>query len=210
MKDIAVQRKEAAEILDNAKPACAIKRVIDTRLGNEVGDQVWHAAAVRLAEIKSGYSAFTKAEERHIRGIFNAAAIYLALREHCPDNALEIVENGMAAYAKEAAKTYQRLVRLPLGRTIFLKAFALGAKKMFGASAGFSQEFHCSDMKSVRFDVLECPYVKYTKALGCPEIAHIFCNNDVYAYGYLEGIAFERTQTLGTGGSKCDFYLHKF
>lgn len=29
---------------------------------------------------------------------------------------------------------------------------------------------------------------------------------EVYAYGYLKGIRFTRTETLGIGGNKCDFY----
>jgi hypothetical protein len=32
-------------------------------------------------------------------------------------------------------------------------------------------------------------------------------DNDIYAYGYLNGIRFTRTETIGTGGSKCDFGL---
>ena len=32
-------------------------------------------------------------------------------------------------------------------------------------------------------------------------------DNDIYAYGYLNGIRFTRTETIGTGGSKCNFWL---
>ena len=38
---------------------------------------------------------------------------------------------------------------------------------------------------------------------------NIFCNNDIYAYGSLDGIQFLRVQTLGTGGEKCDFLLKR-
>ncbi|MBQ8603343.1 MAG: L-2-amino-thiazoline-4-carboxylic acid hydrolase [Oscillospiraceae bacterium] len=36
-------------------------------------------------------------------------------------------------------------------------------------------------------------------------MTHNFCDSDIYCYGNLPGIKFERTQTLGTGGSCCDF-----
>lgn len=200
---------EAMTILEKSKPALTIKNTMCSVLGDKAGCKVWNNAAVRLAEIKSKYSEFSKDEQTHIKGIFNASALYLALKEYSPDRALEIMENGMAVYAKQTAKTFQNMVRMPFGKMIFLKGFAFGAKKMFGESAGFKQKFHHSDSNSLRFDVLECPYVKYTTELGCSEIAHIFCDNDVYAYGYLDGIEFERTQTLGKNGEKCDFYLYK-
>ncbi len=33
--------------------------------------------------------------------------------------------------------------------------------------------------------------------------------SDEYVYGNLDAFAFERTQTLATGGEKCDFCLRK-
>ena len=200
---------EAMMILEKSKPACTIKITICSMLGNEAGNKVWKNAAVKLSEIQSRYSGFSKGEQTHTDGIFNASALYLALKKYSPDKALEIMEKGMAVYAKETAKVFQNMVRIPFGKTIFLKGFAFGAKKMFGETAGFKQQFHHSDSSSLRFDVLECPYVKHTTELGCPEIAHIFCDNDIYAYGYLDGIKFERTQTLGRNGDKCDFYLYR-
>lgn len=64
-------------------------------------------------------------------------ALYLSLKELSGENALEILEKGMSVYAREVAKSYQKMVKMPLGKTIFLKGFAMGAKKMFGETAGF-------------------------------------------------------------------------
>ena len=204
-----MDKSEAMKILEGSKPSCVIKKTIEDDLGYDKGNAVWNRAGEILSEIQNRYPPFSKEEYMHIKGIFNASAIYLSLKEKVPDKALEIIESGMASYAKLAAVTYQRMVKLPFGRTFFLKGFAKGAKSMFGEKAGFRQKFHYADGNKLRFDVLECPYVRYTTELCCPEIAHIFCDNDIYAYAYLKGIVFERTQTLGSGGEKCDFYLHK-
>ena len=204
-----MDKNEALKILEDSKPSCAIRIMVDSCLGEDKGNDVWNRAAVILSEITNRYPPFTKEEYVHTKGIFNASALYLSLKEATPDKALEIIEEGMASYAKETAKTYQRMVKIPFGKTIFLKGFAKGARTMFGESAGFKQKIHHADGDSLRFDVIACPYVRYTTELGCSEIAHIFCENDIYAYAYLKGIVFERTQTLGTGGTKCDFYLYK-
>ena len=204
-----MEKIDATKILEGSKPSRAIKRTIFEMLGNDEGNIVWDHAAVQLTEIWNRYPSFPKEEYVHIKGIFNASAIYLTLMKAAPDSALEIVEKGMASYAKQAARVYQRMVKIPFGRTIFLKGFAKGVQSKFGEKAGFKQRFYHADGNELRFDVLECPYVRYTTELGCPEIAHIFCDNDIYAYAYLKGIVFERAKTLGTGGDKCDFYLHK-
>lgn len=72
---------------------------------------------------------------------------------------------------------------------------------------GFANAVYKATSKEYRMDITACPYAKYCEGEDCSELTHIFCDNDVYAYGYLDGIRFTRTETLGTGGNKCDFRL---
>ncbi len=204
-----MDKNEAKAILEKSKASCAIRETIISHEGSGTGNSVWDRAAEMLAETMNRYPPFSDKEYSHVKGIFNASALYLALKEADPEGALKIIEEGMAVYAEKTAVTFRRMVKIPFGRTIFLKGFGKGAKSMFGEQAGFGQVFHNADCNELRFDVIKCPYVRYTTELGCPEIAHIFCDNDIYIYGSLKGITFERTQTLGTGGEKCDFHLYK-
>ena len=59
------------------------------------------------------------------------------------------------------------------------------------------------------FDILDCPYCKYLNELGCPELKEGFCKSDEYIYGNLERFSFERSQTLASGGNKCDFGIRR-
>lgn len=204
-----MEAKQAAEKLNKSKPSCMIREYILSQTDDKTVRRVWKKSAENLADIYSKYPDIPKDEQMHTKGIFNTAAIYFALKTVTPDKAMGLIEGGMAAYAKNAARTYQRMVRFPFGKTIFMKGFAKGVKTAFGEKAGFKQSIHTADRKILRFDVLKCPYVKYLTELGCAEITHLFCENDIYCYGSLDGIAFERSQTLGTGGERCDFYLHK-
>lgn len=43
----------------------------------------------------------------------------------------------------------------------------------------------------------------------CPELCRLFCEADNVTYGGLRKIGFSRTQTLGCGGSCCDFHFFK-
>lgn len=94
-------------------------------------------------------------------------------------------------------------------KRIFLKLFSLGVKKSFGEPSGFRHEILVKNGKAFAFNIMECPYQKYCAAEGCPELVHVFCKNDEYAYGNLPGIRFDRTKTLGTGGDACDFKFRR-
>jgi hypothetical protein len=44
---------------------------------------------------------------------------------------------------------------------------------------------------------------------NCPELCPLFCDVDDVTYGGLKKLGFTRTQTLGYGGSCCDFHFYK-
>jgi hypothetical protein len=44
---------------------------------------------------------------------------------------------------------------------------------------------------------------------GCEELCSLFCDVDDITYGGLNKIGFSRTQTLGYGGSCCDFHFFR-
>lgn len=195
------------EILDNGKKMKIIKETAAAFLESSETEIIWDAARKELREILSRYKNIPPKEQRHTDLIFPHIAVYKALLEAHGDVAMEIMEKGEAVSAEKSARVFKNMVKLPFGKTIFLKAFAAGCKTEFGPEAGFENVVHRADSKCYRMDVTACPYAKYCNAEGCGELVHIFCDNDVYAYGHLDGIVFERSQTIGMGGEKCDFHL---
>ncbi|MCM1334777.1 MAG: L-2-amino-thiazoline-4-carboxylic acid hydrolase [Bacteroides sp.] len=196
------------EILDGGEKMKLIKKTAAELLGEAETEVIWEIARKNLRDILTRYPNIPPKEKRHTDLIFPHIAVYKALRDDHGEVAMEIMERGEALSAKRAAKKFQTLVGLPLGKRLFLKGFAAGCKSGFGAEAGFKHVIAEANARRYQMDVVACPYVKYCAAEGCGELTHIFCDNDVYAYGHLDGIAFERTQTLGTGGEKCDFLLY--
>lgn len=186
-----------------------IKQASEEVIGESETQNVWQAAEANLTQLSEKYGTFAKKEKAHTDLIFAHIAVYKALLQNHADDAMQIMEQGEAACSKQKAKSYQSIVRLPLGKALFLKVFAMGCKSGFGPEAGFANVVHKASSHIYQMDVTACPYAKYCKAEGCYELTHIFCNNDIYAYGSLDGIAFTRTQTLGTNGEKCDFLLER-
>ncbi len=69
------------------------------------------------------------------------------------------------------------------------------------------EPFYENRKNEYRMDILKCPYCRVFTELGAPELAKYSCESDDIVYGNLPGIDFIRTQTLATGGTRCDFYL---
>ena len=201
--------KKARRKLDKNSYCREIKKVILREYSQEKAEEIWEYAARELCSMHSRFSELPKQVKMHTNGIFVQAAVYFALKSADSEKAMEIVAEGASICSKKRAGFFKTMVKLPFGRTLFLKGFAFGSKKMFGEKAGFKQNILKADGNVFEMDILQCPYVHYCNALGCPELAHIFCDNDVYVYGSLNGIDFIRTQTLGAGGEKCDFRIYK-
>ena len=103
----------------------------------------------------------------------------------------------------------RRLLSGPGFRSLFLWAWGPVSRNMFGPSRGFRNVFYPKKKGEMRMDILACPYCKWFGELGCFELTKIYCDNDERTYGHLPGLKFQRTQTLGKNGEKCDFLIRK-
>lgn len=80
--------------------------------------------------------------------------------------------------------------------------------RMFGANAGFDYR-PAPDAPKFSVDMTRCPYVALCGKYGVPELTGLFCRSDDLIYGNLHPrLLWARTETLGAGGSRCDFRLH--
>ena len=88
------------------------------------------------------------------------------------------------------------------------KVFFNMTQKKFGPQMGFLAENMHLGKGEVRFDMVKCPYNEKCKHYGCPEIVKGYCEADDILYGDMHPkLLWGRTQTLGKGGSCCDFKI---
>ncbi len=58
----------------------------------------------------------------------------------------------------------------------------------------------------IAFNIYRCFYLDTLRAYGAPELTRAFCASDDFMMtSFLNQIRWERTTTLGRGGSRCDF-----
>ena len=187
------------------------KAEIDRRLPKEQSDALWQKATDRLATLLTQYASLPEGVRFHTENkIFPAAVLYLTLKESIGrDDAYRVMEDATFKTADAAAKKLSALLRLPGMRSLFVKAWDPLTRKVFGENSGFQNVFYPKKKGEYRMDVVSCPYNRYFTELGCPELTKISCGADDHVYGDLPGLKFERTSTLGRGGSRCDFCIRK-
>ncbi len=57
--------------------------------------------------------------------------------------------------------------------------------------------------------ITNCLWHNACEEFDCPELCRAFCEVDDITYGDLKKLGFTRTQTLGMGGTCCDFHFFK-
>lgn len=148
----------------------------------------------------------SKGEFMHLENtILPTTSFYKALLEVDTENAFKNTNAIIINLCEKGAKVLSGILNFPGMKSVFMKVMSKMATKMFGRECGFDYENFEANKSILQMDMTICPYVKYAKRFKVEELTTIFCESDFATYGNLSGIAFERTETLGTGGNKCDF-----
>ena len=185
-----------------------IREEIFRRLSPEMSTRVWSDATARLAQMFEDHPDLPKGVAAHTDNfIFPAAAIYLSLKETAPDEAYDILKVTMKERSTKMGCSIAKMTKIPGFKSFFLFVWDKLSHSMFSVKSGFKNTFYPKKKGEFRMDITECPYHKYLKEAGCPEINILFCNNDVYQYGNLPGLKFTRTKTIGAGDGLCDFKM---
>lgn len=147
----------------------------------------------------------TPGEWTHLPPLLPTAAVYTALLETDPANALAVTHEALISLCRMGNRMMQIILRIPGMKGLFMKLLPDMATSLFGRECGFDYTNFSADGTHLSMDTTLCPYCKYAQLLGIEALMPTFCESDFATYGNLPGIRFTRTQTLGTGGDRCDF-----
>lgn len=202
--------KSGVWILDHDTGFKNMKKDLIDRFGKETAIRIWENAGRNWEALSSQYTHLPEKVKQHTDGqMFRIAVVYMALKEECPSQAMEIMETGVAREGRRVAALLSPLLRIPGMPRVMLWVFGKMLDASFGEDAGFRSTKHCITTDEVYFDILQCPYCKYLTEIGCEEIIHLSCDVDEWIYGNLPGLEFTRSGTLGKGSDRCDFCLKR-
>ncbi len=186
-----------------------IRRELKKLYGKEKTKQIVSLAEVHYDGCVQICTDATPGEWTHLQNtILPTVSFYKALLETDPENALTCVQDILLGLCQKGGAAMGKLLRLPCMRSVFMWLLPKMADKMFGESCGFGTANREVTKRMLKMDMTACPYCKYAELLRCRELMPLFCESDFATYGNLPGIQFERTETLGTGGKRCDFKFY--
>ncbi len=183
-----------------------IKKQLVKLYGEDTTDVIVELAQKHYQECKALCKDASKGEWTHLEDtILPTAAVYKALLEVDKENALSNTNDIIINLCEKAGNILNTMLKVPGMTTFFMKVLPKMAVKLFGRECGFDYINFEASSDMMQMDMTMCPYVKYAKRFQVDELMPVFCNSDFATYGSLDKITFRRTETLGTGGSKCDF-----
>ena len=101
-------------------------------------------------------------------------------------------------------KNYERMGKLPFFFPMFRKMFSMGL-----SGDSWKVEWVANNERQFAYNIRKCLWHDACTELGCPELCRIFCKNDELNFTDVSRhLYFERSQTLGEGGSCCDFRFY--
>ncbi|MEW5939661.1 MAG: L-2-amino-thiazoline-4-carboxylic acid hydrolase, partial [Chloroflexota bacterium] len=193
------------------KPLPNLKRW-ERRLANERGRS---EAIIFLTSVQARYdellSRARRYENRALRGHFegNILPIVAAYSVLLMDGAEEETAGGVVDLLLEASVESERRMYRFWGRfPIFFNVVRLALKPMMKMQFPADWDIEWLDLGRdlVGFNCRSCFYLDRLTEYGYPELTPHFCRVDEALMSEVaRTIRFERTQTLGRGGTMCDF-----
>lgn len=201
-------RTSARERLEDRKYDPLLS-MLSEQVGTDEAAAIWVDAERHLEGMLASAQGLSDGERMHVEGFIHPmCALFLAIADHIGrDEALSVCRDFMRKNALAKGEALQGLLRVPGMRYVFMWAFGVLGRRLFGEEAGFGQEMHESTFTHLRMEITDCPYRRQCVAADAPEIAPLFCANDEYVYGNLPSIAFRQTSTIARGADRCDFDL---
>ena len=164
---------------------------------------------MRAAELLNGSVDESPALRMHMEQILPMIAFYEVAQQitGSKEIALDFFERWAFIEAERMMKKVRPLMKLGLYRLV-PSLCGLMLDRMFGRAAGFDYRT-VPDAPKFALDMTCCPYVEACRKHSCPELTQFACRADDITYGKLHpNLVWARTQTLGMGGSCCDFRLY--
>lgn len=194
----------AANRLSRSPIYRGFRKTLVSRFGSGQADALWQDANRRLDAFRTRYRDLP-ADAKMM--LLPAAALYAALRESAPEEALPL----LIAHGTQAGQRLGRIVHavtcIPFVPELLWKHMPALMRQMSAPEKGYSRFIVSETAELVGVDILACPIHDAAITLGLPEAARIVCAMDK---AYMDGfrrIRYTRSTSLAEGDGCCDYRL---
>lgn len=176
--------------------------------GEEKGQEINRLIARKFSELTAFCHGESKGRQKTMsEKILPRIAIYQSLlADMGGQEAYETVwDYTKTCICAPTARKYEKLEKFPMFFSLYRKAFL----RIVCFSDKWTTENAFGEANRFGFEIHRCLWYDTCVKCGCPELCRVFCDSDYENFGQMKKTVFSRTQTLGTGGTMCDFVFSK-
>lgn len=180
------------------------RKVLRAEFGEEKASQIWEEANGHLLELEHKHPDITGDNKMMI---LPAAALYLALWNHAPEQALPLMRAYGTKIGEKIAGIIHGITSIPgVSRLIWKNAPWL-MRNSSSPEKGYTRRIVSETSELVGVDILSCPLHDAAVKIGVPEATLMVCAMDkAYMTGFRH-IHYTRTTSVAEGAECCDYRL---
>lgn len=180
------------------------RKMLNVEFGEAEASQIWQEANTHLLELEDAYPNIIGDNKMMI---LPSAALYLALRNYAPEQALPLMCAYGAKMGKRVAGIIHGITTIPgVSRLIWKNAPQL-MRNSSSPEIGYTRRIISETNELVAVDILSCPLHDAAVKIGVPEAALMVCAMDkAYMTGF-KYIRYTRTTSVAEGDECCDYRL---
>lgn len=180
------------------------RKVLCAEFGEEKASQIWQEANRNLLELESKNPDITGDNKMMI---LPAAALYLALRNYAPEQALSLICAYGTEMGKKIAGIIHGITSIPGISKLMWKHAPQLMRNSSSPEKGYTRRIVSETSELVGVDILSCPLHDAAVQIGVPEAALMVCAMDkAYMTGF-KHIRYTRTTSVAEGAQCCDYRL---
>lgn len=185
-----------------------LQKILKDHFGEERSKVLWEKIEKEYEHLVPLANGETKGRKKNlVNGIYPFAAVYgVLLKEGMSrEEAMKHMFAIMKVHTlKDSRKNYEKMGKLPFFFALFRKMFSIGLK-----GDSWTVEWVANDPEKFIYNIKTCLWHEACTKLGYPELCRIFCRNDELNFTDVsKHLYFERSSTLGDGGTCCDFHFY--
>lgn len=180
------------------------RKVLRAEFGEEKASQIWQEANRNLMELEGKNPDITGDNKMMI---LPAAALYLALKNYAPEQALPLMRAYGTKMGERVAGIIHGITSIPgVSRLIWKNAPRL-MRNSSSPEKGYTRRIVSETSELVGVDILSCPLHDSAVKIGVPEAVLMVCAMDkAYMTGFRH-IRYTRTTSVAEGAECCDYRL---
>ena len=179
-------------------------KVLAERFGPVPARAVWRQANARVERLQALHPDLDT-DSRLM--VLPAAALYGALEQHAPGQALPLLRAYGTRVGEHIAGVVRGVTALPGLPELLWRNMPALMRTMSSPEKGYARRIVSETAELVGVDILTCPLHAAAVTLGVPEAAQAVCAMDkAYMTGFRR-IRYTRTTSVAEGADCCDYRL---